>query len=74
MEPCSSVVALNDSAKPIETGEGIFPSKTFQLAHLDAIRDQHAAIADFTRRVAQARLWALAHPDEIFVIVATLTG
>ncbi len=73
-EPYVSVVVLNDGARAIETGEGIFPSKTFQLAHLDAIRDQHAAIADFTRRVDQARLWALAHPDETAAIVAKLTG
>jgi sulfonate transport system substrate-binding protein len=73
-EPYVSIVVLNENARTIETGEGIFPSKTFQLAHLDAIRDQHPAITDFTRRVAQARLWALTHPEEISVIVAKLTG
>ncbi len=41
------------------TAEGLTPGLSFQVATPEAIRDKHAALQDFVRRLAAARAWSL---------------
>ncbi|WP_321960687.1 ABC transporter substrate-binding protein [Paraburkholderia sp. J7] len=70
-------VALSEArqhARSIANGVGVSSGLSFEAATDTAIRDKHAELADFLRRVAAGQRWALSHPDEVAAIQSRVTG
>jgi sulfonate transport system substrate-binding protein len=62
-EPYVSQEELLFAARRVQTGEGITPGLSFQVATPDAIRDKRSELTDFVRRLAVARAWSRDHTD-----------
>ncbi|MEX3823806.1 aliphatic sulfonates ABC transporter substrate-binding protein, partial [Paraburkholderia sp. BR14262] len=60
--------------RSIANGVGVSSGLSFEAATETAIRDKHAELADFLRRVAAGQRWALSHPDEVAAIQSRVTG
>lgn len=72
-EPYVSMAVVGDGARVVADAAGVYPSKTFELAHDDAIAGKRDAVLDFHRRVERAKLWALQHPEPIAAQISALT-
>ncbi|WP_420893624.1 ABC transporter substrate-binding protein [Pseudomonas oryzihabitans] len=57
--------AQRHGARVLTTAEGLIPAQSFVVASQGALNDvaRHQAIADFLRRLQQARTWANADPE-----------
>lgn len=60
----------------LASGTPLSNGYTFQVANRDSLADpgKNAAIQDYTARIAQADLWAKAHPQEWASLYAKATG
>ncbi len=66
---------INDGAKVIVDGSnGLLTGLSFQTATRSAIKNKRAMLSDFLHRHAQARRWALAHPDDYAAALAEAIG
>jgi sulfonate transport system substrate-binding protein len=55
---------LGEGGSVVVDGRGLISGLTFQVATDEAIATKRTALADYVRRLAQARRWALDHVDE----------
>jgi sulfonate transport system substrate-binding protein len=55
---------LDDHAKILLDGQGIMSGLGYEVATDQAISAKRAQITDFVARLAEARRWGLAHPDD----------
>ena len=66
---------LADGARVVVDGAGgLLTGLSLQSATSAAIRDKRVALADFAARLAQARRWALTHPDDYARVLAAEIG
>ncbi|WP_028221980.1 ABC transporter substrate-binding protein [Paraburkholderia oxyphila] len=73
-DPYVALTEARDHARSIANGVGLSSGLSFEAATDTAIRDKHAELADFLRRVAAGQRWALSHPDEVAAIQSRVTG
>jgi sulfonate transport system substrate-binding protein len=73
-DPYTSMLELADGARRVADGNGFPANKSYVVAGVGAIREKRAALADFTRRLNRARLWALQHPEQYADAWARITG
>jgi sulfonate transport system substrate-binding protein len=73
-DPYVAFAEARDRDRSIADGVGVSSGLSFEAATDDAIRDKHAELADFLRRVAAGQRWALSHPDEVAAIQSRVTG
>ncbi|WP_439816299.1 aliphatic sulfonate ABC transporter substrate-binding protein [Zavarzinia sp. CC-PAN008] len=73
--PYSTLAIEQDGGKVFanlsDTGGG--GTYNYLLASVDAINTKREFVADFKRRIFEARRWSLEHPDETAQIIADLT-
>jgi len=72
--PYIGLATLHGGARVLADGRGLFAGYSFMAAGEAAIRDKHAPLQDFLRRLAAAYRWALAHPDLYAAALARDTG
>lgn len=65
---------LADGARVIADGDGLLSGLSYQSATLAAIAGKREALADFVRRLAAARLWALDNVDSFSRTWAQIVG
>jgi sulfonate transport system substrate-binding protein len=63
-DPYISLAVMEDGGRVLVDGTDAYVSDTFDLARVDAIAAKADMIADFERRLVQARRWALTHVKE----------
>jgi len=73
-DPYVALTEARQHTRSIANGVGVSSGLTFEAATDTAIRDKHAELADFLRRVAAGQRWALSHPDEVAAIQSRVTG
>lgn len=73
-DPYVALAEARDHTRSIANGVGVSSGLSFEAATDSAIRDKHAELADFLRRVAIAQRWALTHPAEVAAIQSKVTG
>jgi len=73
-DPCVALTEANEHARSIANGVGVSSGLSFEAATDTTIREKHAELADFLRRVAAGQRWALSHPDEVAAIQSRVTG
>lgn len=73
-DPYVALAEARDHTRSIANGVGLSSGLSFEAATDTAIRDKHAELADFLRRVAAAQRWALSHPAEVAAIQSKVTG
>lgn len=68
-------IAEQHGARLLRDGKGLTTALSFVTATESALKDpqKRLAIADFARRLAKAREWALQHPDEYNQVYSSLT-
>ncbi|KNC12692.1 nitrate ABC transporter substrate-binding protein [Pantoea sp. RIT-PI-b] len=68
-------IAEQHGARLLRDGKGLTTALSFVTATQSSLDDpgKRAAIADFTHRLAKARAWALAHPQQYNAVYAQLT-
>ncbi|QRE77499.1 ABC transporter substrate-binding protein [Methylobacterium aquaticum] len=62
-EPYTSQLETSGRARIVADGRGLTPGLTFQVARDAAIAEKRAALEDFVRRLARARVWGTANPE-----------
>jgi sulfonate transport system substrate-binding protein len=67
-------LALAGGARVLASGEGLISGYGFEAATETAIATKRPQIADFLRRLAAARHWAVGHPQEYAAALAKETG
>jgi len=70
----TSQAVLVDGARVIADGGGLLSGLSYQSATLAAIAAKREALADFVRRLAAARLWALDNVDSFSRTWAQIVG
>lgn len=70
-DPYISFAVLQTGARILMDGDQL-PTLNYFAASDDAIKNKREDLKDFTRRLAQARVWATQHPDEYSEIIAKL--
>jgi sulfonate transport system substrate-binding protein len=66
---------LADGARiVVDGGNGLLTGLSYLVATDEAIARRRAALLDFTRRLAAARHWAKAHPEDYARVLATEIG
>jgi sulfonate transport system substrate-binding protein len=73
-DPYVALAEQKDHDRGIANGIDLSSGLSFQAATETSIRDKHAEIADFLKRVAAGQRWALAHPDEVAAMQSKVTG
>lgn len=73
-EPYTSTAELAGLARVLRDGNGITPGLSFAVASDAALKDKRALLADFARRLAKARDWALADPKPYAAVWSKLIG
>ena len=58
----------------VDSSQGLLSGLSYLVASNDAIGHRRAALLDFSRRLAQARRWATAHPDAYARVLAAEIG
>ncbi|WP_455916466.1 ABC transporter substrate-binding protein [Pantoea agglomerans] len=68
-------IAEQHGARLLRDGKGLTTALSFVTATESSLKDpqKRLAIADFARRLAKAREWALQHPDEYNQVYSSLT-
>jgi sulfonate transport system substrate-binding protein len=73
-DPYVALAEQKDHDRSIANGIDLSSGLSFQAATQSSIKDKHAEIADFLKRVAAGQRWALAHPDEVAAMQSKVTG
>ena len=73
-EPYISLEQAQTGARVVADGGDLSGNYAFQVASDAAIRDKHAQLADFYRRIARAYVWGNAHPDAYAALWSRQTG
>ncbi|MGX7708035.1 ABC transporter substrate-binding protein [Methylobacterium sp. Gmos1] len=73
-EPYTSQLEISGRARIVADGRGLTPGLSFQVARDDAIAGKRAALEDFVRRLAQARVWGTAKPESFAKRWSALIG
>lgn len=73
-EPYTSQLETSGAARVIKDGRGITPGLSFQPTRVDAIATKRAALEDFVRRLAKARVWGTARPEAFAASWSKLMG
>ncbi|MGF6970030.1 sulfonate transport system substrate-binding protein [Paraburkholderia sp. WC7.3g] len=73
-DPYVALAEQQDHDRSIANGIDLSSGLSFQAATQTSIKDKHAEIADFLKRVAAGQRWALAHPDEVAAMQSKVTG
>ncbi|WP_223959922.1 ABC transporter substrate-binding protein [Paraburkholderia sabiae] len=73
-DPYVALAEQRDHDRSIANGVDLSSGLSFQAATETSIKDKHAEIADFLKRVAAGQRWALSHPDEVAVMQSKVTG
>ncbi|MDH6146675.1 MULTISPECIES: ABC transporter substrate-binding protein [Paraburkholderia] len=73
-DPYVALAEQKDHDRSIANGIDLSSGLSFQAATQTSIKDKHAEIADFLKRVAAGQRWALAHPDEVAAMQSKVTG
>jgi sulfonate transport system substrate-binding protein len=73
-DPYVALAEQKDHDRSIINGIDLSSGLSFQAATETSIKDKHAQIADFLKRVAAGQRWALAHPDEVAAMQSKVTG
>jgi sulfonate transport system substrate-binding protein len=73
-DPYVALTEARQHTRSVANGVGVSSGLSFEAATDTAIRDKHAQLADFLRRVAAGQRWALSHPDEVAAIQSRVTG
>jgi sulfonate transport system substrate-binding protein len=73
-DPYVALAEQKDHDRSIANGIDLSSGLSFQAATETSIKDKHAQIADFLKRVAAGQRWALAHPDEVAAMQSKVTG
>ncbi len=67
-------LALASGARVLASGEGLISGYGYEAATEAAIATKRPQIADFLRRLAAARRWAVDHPKEYAAVLSRETG
>lgn len=73
-EPYTSTAELAGLVRVVRDGNGITPGLLFAVAHEDALATKRPLLADFARRLAEARAWALKDPAPYAAVWSKLIG
>ncbi len=73
-EPYTSQLESSGRARIVADGRELTPGLTFQVARDDAIAQKRAALEDFVRRLARARVWGTANPEAFAKRWSSLIG
>ncbi|MGF6446204.1 ABC transporter substrate-binding protein [Paraburkholderia youngii] len=73
-DPYVALAEQRDQDRSIANGVNLSSGLSFQAATETSIKDKHAEIADFLKRVAAGQRWALSHPDEVAAMQSKVTG
>ncbi|CAD6560088.1 ABC transporter substrate-binding protein [Paraburkholderia sabiae] len=73
-DPYVALAEQRDHDRSIANGVDLSSGLSFQAATETSIKDKHAEIADFLKRVAAGQRWALSHPDEVAAMQSKVTG
>jgi sulfonate transport system substrate-binding protein len=73
-DPYVALGEQRDHDRAIANGVNLSSGLSFQAATQTSIKEKHAEIADFLKRVAAGQRWALSHPDEVAAIQSRVTG
>ncbi|ADG19731.1 aliphatic sulfonates family ABC transporter, periplasmic ligand-binding protein [Paraburkholderia atlantica] len=73
-DPYVALAEQRDHDRSIANGVNLSSGLSFQAATETSIKDKHAEIADFLKRVAAGQRWALSHPDEVAAMQSKVTG
>jgi sulfonate transport system substrate-binding protein len=73
-DPYVALAEQRDHDRSIANGVDLSSGLSFQAATETSIRNKHAEIADFLKRVAAGQRWALSHPDEVAAMQSKVTG
>lgn len=73
-EPYTSQIEVLEGGRQVLNGQGLTPGLGYHVASDAAIAGKRAALEDFVTRVATARKWAAANPDQYAEFWATLMG
>ncbi|APA89418.1 ABC transporter substrate-binding protein (plasmid) [Paraburkholderia sprentiae WSM5005] len=73
-DPYVALAEQKDHDRSIANGIDLSSGLSFQAATETSIKDKHAQIADFLKRVAAGQRWALTHPDEVAAMQSKVTG
>jgi len=69
-----ALAKLHDDAAVLADGQGRLSGYGFEAASEAAIAGKRPQVEDFLRRLAKARRWAAAHPDEFAAALSKETG
>lgn len=72
--PYIALAKVQDGAREVVNGRELMSGQSYTVAATTAIRDKRDALADFLRRLRQAREWGLANPDAQARVWAEQTG
>lgn len=73
-DPYVALAEQRDHDRSIANGVNLSSGLSFQAATETSIKDKHAELADFLKRVAAGQRWALSHPDEVAAMQSKVTG
>lgn len=73
-DPYVALGEQRDHDRAIANGVNLSSGLSFQAATQTSIKEKHAEIEDFLRRVAAGQRWALSHPDEVAAMQSKVTG
>lgn len=73
-DPYVALAEQRDHDRAVANGVNLSSGLSFQAATQTSIREKHAEIGDFLRRVAAGQRWALSHPDEVAAMQSKVTG
>lgn len=73
-DPYAALGEQRDHDRAVANGVNLSSGLTFQAATQTSIKEKHAEIEDFLKRVAAGQRWALSHPDEVAAMQSKVTG
>lgn len=73
-DPYVALGEQRDHDRAIANGVNLSSGLSFQAATQTSIKEKHAEVGDFLKRVAAGQRWALSHPDEVAAMQSKVTG
>ncbi|WP_114814357.1 ABC transporter substrate-binding protein [Paraburkholderia kururiensis] len=73
-DPYVALGEQRDHDRAVANGVDLSSGLSFQAATQTSIKEKHAEIGDFLKRVAAGQRWALSHPDEVAAMQSKVTG
>jgi sulfonate transport system substrate-binding protein len=73
-DPYVALGEQRDHDRAVANGVNLSSGLSFQAATQTSIKEKHAEIGDFLKRVAAGQRWALSHPDEVAAMQSKVTG